>query len=265
MVNYFEIFTPINNIIVQDIRPNTYYISNYGRVWSTVLNNVMVEAKDHNGYSVIQLRLASGKSKLCKIHRLVAKAFIPINNPDLYQVNHINGIKTCNFVHNLEWVTAYENIHHAMDTGLRNCYGEKVHTSVLTNDIVIKISELLIQNKSYQDIINTLGLVSDEKTVRQISRIRSKETWQNITTDYNFDNYNPMCENQVFTFDEIHKICECLQYNGVTTSIQEIMDYIGRGDFFKSLSYKDKKRYYSAITKLKNKSRYKDICNLYQY
>ena len=82
-----------------------------------------------------------GKPKMPKVHRLVAKAFIP--NPDNKpQVNHINGIKWDSVVSNLEWATNGENSQHAYATGLKIMpQGQDVHNAKLTNEQVVYIRE----------------------------------------------------------------------------------------------------------------------------
>lgn len=98
-----------------------YEVSNTGKVRSLNYKNTgrtkeLRPAPDPKGYLKTMLPY-SGKWKTVKIHRLVATAFIP--NPDNKpQVNHINGNKRDNRVRNLEWVSNYDNAHHAIYHGM---------------------------------------------------------------------------------------------------------------------------------------------------
>lgn len=82
---------------------------------------------DGKGYHQARLYSGNRESTYPKVHRLVAKAFIP--NPDnLPQVNHIDEVKLHNCVENLEWCTGHHNMEHsfAKHYVLESPSGEKV-------------------------------------------------------------------------------------------------------------------------------------------
>ena len=107
--------------IWKPIEGTRYEVSNTGKIRSLDYKRSgkireLKPAADPKGYMKTML-LINGKNKTVKVHRLVAKAFIP--NPDnLPQVNHKDGDKRNNCVENLEWITNYDNAHHAMENGL---------------------------------------------------------------------------------------------------------------------------------------------------
>lgn len=97
------------NEIFKDIEgyENYYQVSNLGNVYSCkrrgCVGGILKPAIGNKGYYQVYL-FKNGKGKWEKVHRLVAKTFIP--NPDnLPQVNHKDEDKTNNRVDNLEWCT----------------------------------------------------------------------------------------------------------------------------------------------------------------
>lgn len=114
-------------------------------------------------------------TKLIKVHRLVAEAFIP--NPDnLPQVNHKNGVTTDNRAINLEWVTPSQNQRHAIRAGLRHfdC-GEAIVTAKLTSEQVEEIRLEIASGCSHRPVAKRFGI---SKT--QVGRIARKESWKHL-------------------------------------------------------------------------------------
>ena len=96
-----------------------YMISDHGRILSFKGKSKLIISSTitSKGYEYVAIR-QKGIYVGYSVHRLVATAFIP-NPKRLPQVNHLDGNKLNNHVANLEWCDAYDNIMHAIRTGLR--------------------------------------------------------------------------------------------------------------------------------------------------
>lgn len=140
-----------------------YEITRDGKVFSKrtgrYLNSYNRNIKEINSYERIELNIA-GKRKSFGVHRLVAMVYIP-NPENKEQVNHINGIKNDNRVENLQWVNQYENMNHAVETGLQ----KNIERSNQPKPVVIlKDNQLIHQCESSKECVRYLN--RDSKSVR---------------------------------------------------------------------------------------------------
>ena len=85
---------------------NNYEISNLGRVRN---KKQILKPDNINHYLYVRLN-----GRKVSIHRLVMKTFLPREDADKMQVNHIDGNKHNNQLDNLEWCTQSENIRHML-------------------------------------------------------------------------------------------------------------------------------------------------------
>ena len=181
-------------------KDNLYVINpfhSYRRKGKDILNN-------RPTYLRVQLYFYENgkrKRKHFEISRLVAKHFIPIpkkyidaglNETDL-QVNHIKGgIEIYNnFVSNLEWCTAQENVIKSIDTGLRNPpYGEKHHSTFFSVHDVIMICECLEKGMSARETFDNISLDVPVLTYKRFKQnfysIKYRKSWKFISQNYNF-------------------------------------------------------------------------------
>ena len=121
--------------IWQDIENfSKYQVSNLGRIKSKgrytkvgIKNQEKCYRKEYivdgfinkKGYKQVTLYDDNCKPKTMRVHKLVALAFIE-NKNNLPQINHKDGNKLNNAVSNLEWISNYDNIQHAIKNGLVN-------------------------------------------------------------------------------------------------------------------------------------------------
>lgn len=134
-----------------------YKISNFGRVKSYasryVVNKGFVNQNGHilksndngRGYKYVQLA-GNGFRDRRYIHRLVAMNFLKESYKEGLEVNHKDGDKSNNKAENLEWVTSYENVQHAIKTGLFDQRGSKGRCTHL-NDLQATAIKRLYNNK----------------------------------------------------------------------------------------------------------------------
>lgn len=95
-----------------------YAVSEDGRVWaypnvSRGAGRWLKQQMSETGYFYVCL-FKDGTRRYVKVHRLVALAFLAPPQGGANQINHRDGVKTNNCASNLEWVTAAENVRHAL-------------------------------------------------------------------------------------------------------------------------------------------------------
>jgi hypothetical protein len=121
-----------------------------------------------------------GISKSVLVNRVLALAFLP--NPDnLPQVNHIDGVKSHNWIErfdrdpvcNLEWSSKANNEKHAHREGLKTSRGTSNGNSKLTPAQVLIIRQA--PAGSLSDLAQSLKV--SKKTIRDI---RARRTWTHV-------------------------------------------------------------------------------------
>lgn len=154
-----------------------YKISSYGNILSNASGTwISKKARVNRDYLIVNLH-KNGKSKSCKVHRLVAINFLPNLKNDPY-VNHKDGNKLNNMVGNLEWVTAKENSIHASKLQLLPC-GSKNSSAKLTEKDIIEIRKFYDSGEFTQNELSYLFNINQGV----IGKIVNCKLWKHVKHD----------------------------------------------------------------------------------
>lgn len=118
-----------------------YSVSNYGNVRNDTNRNILSGSIANNGYRMVHLR--GNIDKVCSVHRLVAKAFMPCEMMDDLQINHRDGDKDNNSLSNLEWATPLANMRHSFENSLQPFPDERCYMYDLEGNFIAEFHNAL--------------------------------------------------------------------------------------------------------------------------
>lgn len=235
-----------------DIKPY-YYISNYGRIYSTARNGgcLIIPQQNDDGYLRISLQLSSGTPRYFQVHRLVMYTFAYIPGCEKLQVNHKDTCKTNNKLYNLEWCTCSYNIQHAVCNGVFGSMGENSKNSTISDNQVHAICKMWVDGYSGPEISNATGVnVSGVYDIVYGSR-------KYISSQYNIQ---PRLTHPL-TEDQMHMICRYFQ--DTTNTHKTLKSYIS--EMLTKMNIEVNRKTISACVHLYNRDTHSDITINYDY
>jgi hypothetical protein len=157
-----------------------FWISDHGRIVSNDHRKNTIKFLsphlDRLGYYASQLRMKPANRK-CRVHQLVGEHFCEMKDAGVRMTwNHKDGIKTNNHYSNLEYITARDNCHHSVSTGLLNIKGENHHNAKMDNETVMLIRALRKEGINYNQIGKIVGI-----SRKQATDICKGKAWLHVT------------------------------------------------------------------------------------
>lgn len=250
-----EFWRPVTDKSVPGVRPY-YWISDLGRMFNTNINRFMPQFDDgRRGYLLVTL--ATDRGNITKsVHRIMMIEHVGFDpDPNKNEVDHISGVKYNNSIYNTRWVSGSENIIAAYDNGLMPS-GEDSPSSVLSNDDVRYVCQMMqdgIDRHKIYDFLASRGIAYPNTLFHSIYTRRS---WKRISKDYAFQDYRE--RDSVFTTDEIHIVCQCLEKN---MNHRDIIAALGMNPDL--MTQDQRNNLYTAISHIKKGLHFTEISSQY--
>lgn len=260
-----ELWFEITNNDVENIIPQRYMISTWGRIYDTHTGVYYPTDKlNIDFYPKINIKFIDGTSKSINIHSIVAKKFRPLTMyPNATDVDHLDGVKYHNWVWNLEKVPHKENLIRAVNNNLYKV-NEQHQNALYTNEQIHMVCKLISEGYSPAQIRDMLSDKVPNLELHTIDDIKVKRIWKKISDQYDFSNmYRKSIINESMDTETVEKICYGLQELGVKTHPRDIVSFIGID--WNSLPEIQKRRFENVVRKLRRRIIFKDINIKYNY
>lgn len=156
--------------IIIDGELTNYIITEEGKIFNIKDNRREMTI---NKYGTVQLYV-NGKHKGKTVCRLMAEAFIPNPDPEIYKyATNIDGDKTNNKLENIKWITASENSNKVWELRRKNgtTTAGRQRKSRKSEDIVEKIEKFIIEEDEKRIIIDnkeTPFVITKEGRIRNL-------------------------------------------------------------------------------------------------
>lgn len=144
-----------------------YLVSDEGYILSK-RNKPLKPSKNHRGYYIVNLMI-NGKRKGVAVHTMVARAFCDGYKTEL-TVNHKDGNKLNNNATNLEWITSYENTHHAIEVLGKNKIGKNNPNAKKVKMINKKTKDI---EDTFDSLMDAAKYINCDASYKELRRIQN--------------------------------------------------------------------------------------------
>ena len=264
-------------ISYDNIKPNMYEISNYSRIRNVHSGRILSQVQNSNGYFYVGLQRIDNSRGIYPVHRLVATAFIPKTDEDIYlnrnTVNHINIKPYDNRAINLEWVTEAENnryaiLMHEKDilsnmmvpinndndwSNGANTYGENNGMCTISDEQVHIICKCRESGMSYKECAVHAGLPDCYNSMNVVSMICRGLKRTDISSMYNISRCFYPKQKAEYSIDNVHEVCKMIK-NGYDNSTIVKTLHLNSEDHISAMRF---------VNRIRNKKNYIGISDQY--